>query len=82
MDKIWSLFSGNSNTLKFLLSPVRFTKCLGVRVPLRPPRKKSPVCRYLLITLRYVTLRTSQHLTKKIYITWEILWGPFDPKGK
>jgi hypothetical protein len=40
MDKIWSLFSGNSNILKFLHSPVRFTKCLGVRVPLRPPRKK------------------------------------------
>jgi hypothetical protein len=39
MDKIWSLFSGNYNILKFLLSPVRFTKCLGVRVPLRPPRK-------------------------------------------
>jgi hypothetical protein len=43
MDKIWSLFSGNSNILKFLLSPVRFTKCLGVRVPLRPPRKKALV---------------------------------------
>jgi hypothetical protein len=41
MDNIWSLFSGNSNILKFLLSPVRFTKCLGVRVPLRPPRKKA-----------------------------------------
>jgi hypothetical protein len=41
MDKIWSWFSGNSNILKFLLSPVRSTKCLGVRVPLRPPRKKS-----------------------------------------
>jgi hypothetical protein len=41
MDKIWSLFSGNSNILKFLLSPVRFTKCLGVCVPLRPPRKKA-----------------------------------------
>jgi hypothetical protein len=41
MDKIWSLFSGNSNILKFLLSPVRFTKCLDVRVPLRPPRKKA-----------------------------------------
>jgi hypothetical protein len=41
MDKIWSLFSGNSNILKFLLSPVRFTKCLGVRVPLHPPRKKA-----------------------------------------
>jgi hypothetical protein len=44
MDKItknvWSWFSGNSNILKFLLSPVRFTKCLGIRVPLRPPRKK------------------------------------------
>jgi hypothetical protein len=40
MDKILSLFSGNSNILKFLLSPIRFTKCLGVRVPLRPPRKK------------------------------------------
>jgi hypothetical protein len=43
MDKIWSLFSGYSNILKFLLSPVRFTKCLGVRVPLRPPRKKALV---------------------------------------
>jgi hypothetical protein len=41
MDKIWRLFSGNSNILKFLLSPVRFTQCLGVRVPLRPPRKKA-----------------------------------------
>jgi hypothetical protein len=41
MDKIWSLFSGNFNILKFLLYPVRFTKCLGVRVPLRPPRKKA-----------------------------------------
>jgi hypothetical protein len=41
MDKIWSLFSGNTNILKFLLSPVRFTKCLGVRIPLRPPRKKA-----------------------------------------
>jgi hypothetical protein len=41
MDKIWSLFSRNSNILKFLLSPVRFTKCLGVRVPLRSPRKKA-----------------------------------------
>jgi hypothetical protein len=41
MDKIWSLFSGKSNILKFLLSPIRFTKCLGVRVPLRPPRKKA-----------------------------------------
>jgi hypothetical protein len=41
MDKIWSLFSGNSNILRFLLSPVRFTKCLGVRVPLRPPRIKA-----------------------------------------
>jgi hypothetical protein len=40
-DKIWSLFSGKSNILKFLLSPVRFTKHLGVRVPLRPPRKKA-----------------------------------------
>jgi hypothetical protein len=26
---------------KFLLSPVRFTKFLGVRVPLRPPIKKA-----------------------------------------
>jgi hypothetical protein len=43
MDKIWSLFSGNSKILKFLLSAVRFTKCLGVRVPLRPPRKKALV---------------------------------------
>jgi hypothetical protein len=34
-------FSGDSNILKFLLSPVRLTKCLGVRVPLRPPRKKA-----------------------------------------
>jgi hypothetical protein len=41
MDKILSLFSGNSNILKFLLSPVRFTKCLGVREPLLPPRKKA-----------------------------------------
>jgi hypothetical protein len=46
MDKIWSLFSGNSNILTFLLSPVRFTKCLGVRVPLRPPQKKKP-CIYI-----------------------------------
>jgi hypothetical protein len=41
MDKIWSLFSGNSNILNFLLSPVEFTKCLGVHIPLRPPRKKA-----------------------------------------
>jgi hypothetical protein len=41
MNKIWSLFSMNSNILKFLLSPVRFTKCLGVRLPLHPPRKKA-----------------------------------------
>jgi hypothetical protein len=40
MDKIWSLFSGNSNILKLLLSPVRFKKRLGVRVPLRPPPEK------------------------------------------
>jgi hypothetical protein len=38
---VWSWFNGNSNILKFLLSPFRFTKCLGVRVPLRPPRKKA-----------------------------------------
>jgi hypothetical protein len=36
-------FSRNSNILKFLLSPVRFTKCLGVRVPQCPPRKKALV---------------------------------------
>jgi hypothetical protein len=36
-------FSGNSNILKFVLSHVRFTKYLGVRVPLRPPRKKALV---------------------------------------
>jgi hypothetical protein len=34
-------FSRNSNILNFLLSPIRFTKCLGVHVPLRPPRKKA-----------------------------------------
>jgi hypothetical protein len=38
---IWTWFSRNSNILKFLLSPVRSTKCLGVCVPLRPPRKKA-----------------------------------------
>jgi hypothetical protein len=32
--------SGNSNILKFLLSPVRFTKRLAVRIPLQPPEKK------------------------------------------
>jgi hypothetical protein len=47
MDKIWILLRGNSNILKFLLSPVRFKKCLGVRVPLRPPRKKNPVYIYI-----------------------------------
>jgi hypothetical protein len=31
----------SSNILKFLLSPLRFTKCLGVRVPLPPPRKNT-----------------------------------------
>jgi hypothetical protein len=36
---VWSWFSGYSNILKFSLSPVRFTKCLGVLVPLRPPEK-------------------------------------------
>jgi hypothetical protein len=41
MDKIWSLFSRNSNILKFLLSPVRFTKFLGVHVPLCPPGKNA-----------------------------------------
>jgi hypothetical protein len=49
MDKIWSLFSGNSNILKFLLSPVRLTKCLGVGVPLRPPRKKSPAFTFMAL---------------------------------
>jgi hypothetical protein len=29
MNKIWSLFSGNSNILKFLLSPVRLKKSPG-----------------------------------------------------
>jgi hypothetical protein len=38
--KFGVFFSGNSNILKYLLSPVRFTKYLGVRVPLRPPRKE------------------------------------------
>jgi hypothetical protein len=37
----WIWFSGNSNILKFLLSPVRFIKCLGVRIPLRHPQKKA-----------------------------------------
>jgi hypothetical protein len=53
MDKIWSLFSGNSNILKFLLSPVRFTICLGVRVPLRPPRKKALLL-LIFFSIRYV----------------------------
>jgi hypothetical protein len=53
MGKICSLFSGNSNILKFLLSPVRFTKCLGVRIPLRPPRKKAL---YIYIYI-YMTIR-------------------------
>jgi hypothetical protein len=34
---------------KFLLSPLRFTKCLGVRVTLRPPRKKKH-CSWQCIT--------------------------------
>jgi hypothetical protein len=38
----------SSNILKFLLSPVRFTKCLGVCVTLRPPRKKA-LCVYIYI---------------------------------
>jgi hypothetical protein len=40
---LFLMFRGtlSSKILKFLLSPIRFTKCLGVRVPLRPPRKKS-----------------------------------------
>jgi hypothetical protein len=38
-----TITSNNTNILKFLLSPVRFTKCLGVLIPLRPPRKKALV---------------------------------------
>jgi hypothetical protein len=59
MDKIWSLFSGKSNILKFLLSAVRFTKRLGVRVPLRPPRKKALG---LLNLLNELALVTTQNL--------------------
>jgi hypothetical protein len=33
--------AGIQKFLNFLLSPVRFTKCSGVRVPLLPPRKKA-----------------------------------------
>jgi hypothetical protein len=59
---VWSWFSGNCNILKVLLSPVRFTKCLGVRVPLRPLRKKALIfsiagwLRTALFTARYVIL--------------------------
>jgi hypothetical protein len=38
---VWGWFSGNSSILKFVVFPIRFTKCLGVCVPLRPPRKKA-----------------------------------------
>jgi hypothetical protein len=42
------------------------------------------ICNSLLITVRYVTVRTAQNLRKeKInYITWKVLWGRFDPKRK
>jgi hypothetical protein len=40
-------FSENSNILKLLLSPVGFTKCLGVHVPLRAPRKKAMYISYI-----------------------------------
>jgi hypothetical protein len=57
MDKTCSLFSGNSTILKFLLSPVRFTKCLEVRVPLHPPQKKKA----LVSTLQFqMTFYASQ----------------------
>jgi hypothetical protein len=59
MDKIWYLFSGNSNTLKFLHSPIRFTKFLGVRVPLRPPRKKALVV--TMVESVYSAVRTDSH---------------------
>jgi hypothetical protein len=39
----------------------------------------------LFVTLRYVTVRTAQNLTKEkknIYITRKVLWGPFDTKRK
>jgi hypothetical protein len=46
MDKIWSLFSGNSNILKFLLSPVEIHKMFrGTRTP-ASPQKKSPAYFY------------------------------------
>jgi hypothetical protein len=42
------------------------------------------ICRSLFITVRYVTLRTSQNLTnEKNYLYYmEVLWGPFDLKRK
>jgi hypothetical protein len=45
----WSWFSGNSNILKFLLSAVRFTKCLGLRVHLRPPQKKKALLLFICV---------------------------------
>jgi hypothetical protein len=60
----------SSKILKFLLSPVRFTKCLGVRVPLRPPRKKALV----LINLNFCILHPlrwshgwSKHVEHYVY---------------
>jgi hypothetical protein len=46
----------------FLLSPVRFTKCLGIRVPLRPPRKKKR-CLY------YQKVRNNHHKIKSTSLT-------------
>jgi hypothetical protein len=42
------------------------------------------ICSFLFITVRYVTIRTTQNLTKEkiIYITWKVLWGSFDAKPK
>jgi hypothetical protein len=59
--------AGIPTFLKFLLFPVRFTKCLGGRVPFRPPRKKKALpllslrafvaCERVNLTLYYTRFR-------------------------